>query len=174
MDKIIIITLTLFTYCACNGQVKLEKTFEEGELVVGANAYYDTGADSEYLVTFSSEKQALNFYNEDYSLYKSITNIFDGNQTSCMPSYLTRDLFNSDSKLEFIAYMIDKDGTISAKIINEDGEILEDFGSASSVYCIKLKNKVKLLVNAYEVSYDPANPGIKYTTQLYSVPGNLE
>lgn len=174
MNKIIIITLILFTYCVCQGQIKLEKIFEEGELVVGANAHYDSEANSEYLITFNSEKQVLNFYNEDYSLYKSLTNIFDGNQTSCMPSYLTRDLFNLDNKLEFLAYMIAKDGTISAKIINEDGEILKDFGSASSAYCIKIKNKTKLLVNAYEVSDNPAIPGIKYTTQLFSVPGNLD
>lgn len=174
MKKILLLSLTLFAYGICNGQINLEKTFQEGELIIGANAYYDTGANSEYLITFNSEKQVLNFYNEDYSLYKSITNIFDNYQTSCIPSYVTRNLFNLDNKLEFLAYMIAKDGTISTKILNEDGEIIENFGSTSSTYCIKIKNKVKLLVNKYEVSSDPENPGIKYTSQLYSVPGNLK
>jgi len=174
MKNIMIITLALITYSTCVCQIMLEKSFDEGELLVGANAYYDTADNPEYLITFNSEKQTLNFYNEDYSLYKSLTNIFDGNQTSCMPSYLTRKLFNSDSKLEFLAYMIATDGTISAKIINEDGEVLKDFGAASSVYCIKIKNKIKLLVNAYELSHDSGNPGIKYTSQLFSVPGNLD
>lgn len=174
MNKIIIITLTLFTYSACQGQIILEKTFEEGELIVGANAYYDTETKCEYIITFNSEKQVLNIYNEDYSLYKSLTNIFDSHLTACTPSYLTRGLFNADDKLEFLAYMIGKDGTIFTKIINEDGQVLKDFGSASSAYCIKIKNKTKLIINTYEVSYNPENPGMKYTSQLFSIPGDLD
>lgn len=35
-----------------------------------------------------------------------MTNIFEGNETSCLPTYLSRNLFNSDNKLEFLALMI--------------------------------------------------------------------
>lgn len=152
----------------------MEKTFEEGELIVSANAYYLFEDTNEYLVTFDSEKKVLNFYNDDYSIYKSISNIFEDDQTSCLPSYITRHLFNSDDKLEFLAYMTGKDGIITAKIFNEDGETIEDFGVASSAYCIKLKDKIKLLINSYEISYDPNYSGVKTTSKLYSVPGTLK
>jgi len=174
LKKTIFILLTITTFTNCNAQINLEKTFDEGELIVGSNAYYDTGANSEFIITFNMEKQTLNLYNQDYSLYKTLTNIFDVHYTSITPSYITRGLFNTDNKLEFLAYMIRKDGTISTRILNEDGDVIEDFGSSSSAYCIKVKNKVKLLITRYEVSYDSQNTGVKYTSEIYSVPGNLK
>lgn len=148
MIKILLIAMLLFAFGACNGQIMLEKTFEEGEVIVGSNAYYNVEANSEYFITFDSKKQVLNFYNEDFSLYKSLTNIFGGDDVSCMPSYVTRHLFNSDNKLEFLAYITTKEGLVTVKIVNEDGKVLEDFGSASSAYCIKVKGEIKLLVNS--------------------------
>lgn len=174
MKYLIIINLVLLSFNTCNGQIQLEKTFADGEFVVSQNIYFDPNQNTDYLLTFDKINQSLNFYDVDYNLYKSLTNIFDGNQISCMPTYLTRNLFNSDNKLEFLAIISNKNGVNTIKLINEDGEVLKDFGSAASAYCIKISNKIKLVVNTVEISYDPANPGAKYTSHFYSVPGKFD
>lgn len=174
MKYITLITITFCILNACQAQINLEKTFADGEFVVSASGYFGTNYYPEYLLTYDKTNQSLNFYNDDLSIYKTLTNIFDENHVSIVPSYLTRKLFNTDDKLEFLASISNKDGTFTIKIINEDGDVIEDFGKGSYAYCIKINNKIKLLVNTVEVSYDPANPGAKHTSKLYSIPGRLD
>lgn len=172
MKYLLNLLLIGLSFNACHGQITLEKTFSDSEFVVSQSGYFGPNPSTEYLITFDENNQSLNFYDSDYRLYKSVTNFFDGNAISCMPTYLSRNLFNSDNKLEFIALTSNKDGVNTIKLINEDGRIIKDFGSAASAYCIKIKNKIKLLVNKVEISYDPTNPGATYTSELYSVPGS--
>lgn len=174
MKHLLVTALFLIGLNVCKGQIILEKTFVDGEFVVSQSGYFGPNQDSEYLITFDNVNQSLNFYHDDYSLYKSLTNIFEDNVISCMPTYLSRNLFNTDNKLEFLTIISTKEGVNSIKLFNEDGEVIKDFGSAASAYCIKIKNKIKLLVNKMEISYDPANPGANYTSELYSIPGKLD
>ena len=174
MKHVIITALFLIGFNVCKGQINLEKTFIDGEFVVSQNGYFGPNQSTEYLITFDKKNQSLNFYDADYNLYKSLSNIFDGNQISCMPTYLTRTLFNSDNKLEFLALISNKEGVHTIKLFNEDGKVIKDFDSAASAYCIKIKNQIKLLVNKMEISYDPTNPGINYTSEIYSIPGTLD
>lgn len=171
MKNLILFTLLSLTSSLSYSQLVLEKTFADGELVVGAHADYDIDSHTDHLITFDEKKKALNIYNGDLKLYKSLTKVLEGEDKSCTPTYLSRHLFNADDKLEFLAYLTNKKGITTIKIINENGEVLENLGTASSAYCIKLKNEIKLLVNSYEPIYNSINPEIKYTSRIYALPG---
>lgn len=174
MKHVIVTAMFLIGLSVCKGQINLEKTFINGEFVVSQSGYFGPNQNTEFLITFDKTNQSLNFYDVNYNLYKSLKNIFDGNQIACTPTYLTKHLFNSDNKLEFLTLISTKEGVNTIKLFNEDGKMIKDFGQAASAYCIKIQNQIKLLVNKVEISYDPTNPGINYTSELYSIPGTFD
>jgi len=120
-----------------NAQINLEHTFEG--VVNFSNGmclyswYASVYGDVDFYIGGIDENQ-IKLYNTDYSLYKSI-NLPTGYR-AMTTNFLTKNLFNNDSKIEFLAW-IENEENSKIIIINEDGVILYEVNGESKRFIVK-------------------------------------
>jgi len=159
-----------------NAQINLEHTFS-GQVTYQGTYFYNTGLNL-FLHTNTTTNQ-VRLYNEDYSLYKTISITPPSNYNFAGVSLLSKNLFNSDNKLEFIATFFNPNVLSEnnhnsynfCRIINEEGQVIKDFNKSYTLSpsVIKLSNgqwKLSLTRSLYPTP-------VTYTTEIYSLPGTL-
>jgi hypothetical protein len=169
-----------------NAQINLEHTFNGNATHYGSGSMIgnNTGADLYGYVQNSSNQIML--YNEDYSLYKAITITPPaGYNINSSISFVSKSLFNSDNKIEFIVTFInpsalqqggDYNTYCSCKMYNEDGSLIKDFGTSYQVLpwsIVKTSSgdfKLLILRHVYNTT-----PSVYYDlyTDVYSLSGTL-
>lgn len=143
------------------GQITLEHSFPTGE-----NATVFRNENQTFYCTIKNQSNTITIYNSDYSLYKTI-NVQSpvGFSTVRVPDadnfqYISKNIFNTDDKLEFLVAFKGNLGQSKLTLINEDGLIIKNFDNEYYDYAIELftdktanKNKLVLLntANASEV-----------------------
>lgn len=178
MKKIILYISFLFLGLgSTNAQINFEHTFTTKS---GFDWFVSNTNGIMYVFTDTLTNQ-VKIYNTDYSLYKSVS--IDrpvGYYVSiCLPS---EKLFDTDSQIEFLCTYEDSQyncsvnpcvyTTISkAKVFNEDGSILKDFGtfnkSTDGGEIINNGSEYKLILRWYTQSNGESD------YDIYSLPGSL-
>lgn len=164
-------------------QINLEKTFPDNQRI----SAYTNDTDMFYIGSIN-RNNVLYLYNSDFSVRKVINvpvpdgyeiNYFTYNTTEREIISITKHIFNTDDKYEFIinAYKYDTENRphYILLIINEDGEILKQFnedGSSSFNYEINLFNdpiqkQNKIVVNK-SIKID--NNTSKEWSEVYALP----
>lgn len=164
MKKILIILIVMFiSYFEMNAQINLEHTFITNNI---------------YIFPFSTETQTMYsyydnniiyFYNENYSLYKSVNVPIQNGYVLIVGYYPTTVLFNSDNLIEFIAsYQKDDYTNFISIIYNENGIALKTFDNSFTMYVYSTKNSgYRMNVTKYTDYPD------EFVTEVYSLPGTL-
>ena len=154
-----------------NAQITLEHTFNT--YVNFANTISWNG-DANYYIDNNSAGNQIKLYNIDYSLFKTVSITPPSGYSITSVSYLTKNLFNSNDKLEFFVQFTGQTTDYSVyqslRLYDEDGVVIKDFGFnyifASSIH--KINNQYRLSV----VRYIYSTP-VSYITEIYSLPGSM-
>ena len=164
MKKISTILLIVVFVTNAMAQITIDHTF------TGDISVVNTHLKTVYYKGPINDNQ-FEFYNEDYSFYKSVTLTPPEGCEAYTLLNLSDKLFNNDELLEFTCIFYDTvNGTGSyMKLINENGTELFDFGNVASFgLLMKTKNNdVKFLVDYY------VNYPTETETKVYSLPGSL-
>ena len=167
MKKIILSALFgLFTFAGF-AQVTLSHTYNttstDQTLTYVSENYSEvisTGTVS-FVVIDKSNGCSLDFYSENHTFVNSI-NISNADNTSAYS--FSRNVFNDDNKVEFIAITVTGTGSDAVwnyKLYNEDGAVLFDFGNISFP-AIKILNGQYILI---------ARDRVSHNTRVYTLGG---
>lgn len=142
MKKIITLSaIALFSFA--KSQITLEHTFDT---TMRYSYIYSNGDDTFYYF-FDDNDKSIKIYNSDFSLRKQVNvNVPAGYRLS-KPDYdgqrfiATKNIFNTDNLYEFIVYSRnDTNSTGRLFIINENSNIIYDFGDLSPFPYVELFN----------------------------------
>lgn len=168
----VFIFLLAFSYSSFS-QIQLEHSHNSwiGE--------FDTNTTTMYFEQqgFSTETNQFNIYNNNHTLYKTITiDVPDGYYITSI-NFPSINLYNSTSNIEFLVVFtkISASGTDNyrqlIKLFDENSNVLYDFGNAWYAYPLLIKtkdNKNKLKIVRY--TYTESTPAsIIYITDIYSL-----
>ena len=160
MKNAIMLLLLLLSLFA-NAQINLEKTYDTAiyyvKLKVAGGKYY----------CFDRENKTIKLYNLDHSLFKTITIPAYEQYNLDGASSIYQNLYTSDNRICYQALHSTSTGSgflYAARIIDENGQIIKDFGSGSSaaLYVEQTQDGAKLLL--YKNN----------KTEVYSLPGTFD
>jgi len=170
--QILITVGVLFFSQISNAQINLEHTFDG---TVGHNGVFYTPSLGYYTYVNTATNQ-VRLYNEDYSLYKSITITPPANYSISNAYLFSKGIATTDEKITFFIDFINPDivstdpnSYHSLRLYDEDGKMVKDFGYAyifSQNFHQVSNNKCRLSITRYKI---PAP--ITYETEIYSLPG---
>jgi hypothetical protein len=166
----IIVSLLFFSQTV-NAQINLEHTYD-GDVGYG-NFYYPVI--SYYTYTNLATNQ-VRLYNEDHSLYKSITITPPAGYNCGSVSCFSKNIATTDNKVTFFVSFrnpsvisTDPNKYSVLRLYNEDGTMIKDFGYAyfffPSIHVVS-SNKCRLTIHR-QFSTTPTT----YETDIYSLPG---
>ena len=95
--------------------------------------------------TLDTSTATLLFFNSSHTLFKTVTIPVESGYTLKYITTVNDMLFNSDSLIEFIAFSKNDTNVIQAKLINENGIILQEFGNKQEAKVIKVGTSYKLI-----------------------------
>lgn len=172
--KTFILVFLLFIPTMFYGQINLEHTFTSDKGAGSGVSFFITQTKGiMYYSIGDTITNQIRFYNQDYSLYKSVTinrpKGFTINVT--LPS---EQLFHSNNSIEFICYFLKgvTSGYVSKLIIyDENGTIIKDFGLYNSyMFPILISNGYFSKLNLRSVLM---NANKQFVDEVYSLPGNM-
>lgn len=142
------------------GQLSFEHKYENG---IGTIAHVENveGEGHKY-VYINKTSNSFDVYNLDHSLFKSVQLTHPGNPMGFNRYYLSKTLFNSDNKIEFLI-AFSNSGTYSAYLMNEDGVTLQTFNNSTGGEVTRVGGSYKLLTSEY-------NAGTIHTN-VWNLPG---
>ncbi|MGC8866213.1 MAG: T9SS type A sorting domain-containing protein [Bacteroidales bacterium] len=169
MKKIaFIIAVSLFALTTSKAQISLEHEFS---WMSAASVNLPTLGYKYYAMDAYNNKCII--YNTNYSIYKQVSIPVPAGYYLVDLQYLTENLFNTDSKLEFLYVIYKYDSTLgygmySTRVMSEDGaQLLQvDGGGYSVVY--PAAQGSKLFVWMYDFSLSVYSTA----TRVYSLPGS--
>ncbi len=146
-------------------QIVLEHTFTSAT----ANVIPFVTSNGIQYLSYDKNTHSVTLYNTDYSVYKSVAIDY---MPDHLPSFacMSDKLFNTDSKIEFIAIVGDGFTNNSMKLYSEEGSVIKNFGNKYYAHTISAYGVTKLRV--YNFTYDANYNPISYTDEIYSVPGS--
>jgi len=157
-------------------QINLEHTFTS---TIGSTNNVNTNNQTMYYIN-DGTTHTLTLYNNDYSLYKTITPVPPSGYQyatifNLVGGTISTKIFNTDNLVEF-AYIFQSTGTPTTyKLIlyNENLQIVKDFGARLSMYIFETVNNV-VKCNVMGFIQDPNPPyTMTYYNDIYSLPGSL-
>jgi len=154
-----------------SAQLTLGHTFEE--LMSNSFPYVEEPIGYYYCV--DKYTCTLYIYNTNYSLYKTTSLNLPSGCYSINASNLGKHLINTDDKVEFIISAMYVSPSYYTMIINEDGEIIHNFGQSSvmtysGVY--KVGNQLRINFSKGEYHIQNNINYIDYQTEVYICHGN--
>jgi len=168
-------------YQVINAQFTLEHTFEASDISTTTltNFSNNIAMNVSYYTIYNKSTNQVKLYNEDYSLFKSITitpptnyRIFGiGTGGTSNPVFVM-----NDKTTFFVTFMIENITDINTatnlRLYNEDGIIVKDFGYGASVTAVFHTTKKGLLRLAIirDKAISASSPRT-YETEIYSVEG---
>jgi hypothetical protein len=170
-----------------NAQINLEHTFEGQVTYFGSGGLIGNNTGLNLYGFVNTTTNQVKIYNEDYSLHKTVTiTPPTGYSINAGVSCLSKNLFNSNNKVEFILTLTNpnalqqggnRDLYYSCKMYDEDGSLIKDFGTSYQILpsgVIKISNgKFKLLILKIILLDENPASGYFYSTDVYSVPGTI-
>lgn len=150
-----------------SAQLTLDHTFSG--YLLGSYPYVEEPIGLYYNAAFVNSN-SFYLYNSNYSLYKTVILNLPSGYSLFQVSSLGKHIINTDEKAEFFIAAHNSNNVQWAKIVNEDGVIIQDFGNGNSISCSthKVGNQLRLIVR--KVSYN--NSITSYQTDVYICQGN--
>ncbi|WP_326984534.1 T9SS type A sorting domain-containing protein [Chryseobacterium sp. MYb264] len=165
----LLFSAALFTASLSFGQITLEHTFPQDEIF--ANYSNDTEL---YYCSQNENTPSIKIYNSDFALLKTLNlTIPTGyTYTSFPEDYqypISKYLFNTNDKLEFIVFYQNLNGPASKmQIIDEDGIIIKDFPGEYRMEYLKIYHDPIDNVNKLQ-----ARNEITAQTEVYTLPTSV-
>lgn len=155
-----------------NAPINLEHTFDGN---VGHNGVFIIPSIDYYTYVNTATNQ-VRLYNEDYSLYRSITITPPADYSIGSVSNFSKNIATVDNKVTFLVsfYNVDLTSTNSyttLRLYDENGTLIKDFGYSHNFGAGFHKisnNKCRLLI----IRYKMPSP-ITYETEIYSLSGTF-
>lgn len=162
MKQIILILFLSLALLKTNAQINFEHTFNTNNETV-----FNFSTQTQIMYYYVSEPN-IYFYNENYTLYKTISIPVQNNYDLSSISYYSTNLFNSDNYIEFCCNYFKDDFTDAKSIIyNENLSVIETFNSSMISYIYPTKNNGYRMNMARYTDF-PDN----YIIDVYSLPGS--
>lgn len=165
----LLFSVAVFATSFAFGQITLEHTFPANEIFV--NYTNDTEL---YYCSFTYNTSAIKIYNSDFALLKTLNlTIPTGYSYNSFPEDyqypVSKHLFNTNNKLEFIVFYQNLNGPASKmQIIDEDGTIIKDFPGEYRMEYLKIYHDPIDNVNKLQVLNE-----ITAQTEIYSLPTSV-
>jgi hypothetical protein len=149
-------------------QINLEHSFS------GASMYTPTNTNTQtFYYSFDATSSILTIYDNNYSLYKSITiTPPNGYKTPAFTGGISNKIFNTDDLVEFCFSFTSNSNPYESKLLlyNENLQVLKDFGNRISLFIFKtVDNVTKCSVTGFTIN----GSVITYYQDIYHLPGNL-
>ena len=168
MKQIVFVVIFLLTLASSiKSQVTLEHTY------TGVSAAYINlpVAGYKYYVMDVSNSQCK-LYNNDHSLWKTISLSIPANYYLCDIQFVSENLFNTDNSIELLYVSCIYNSSLAyytydTRIASESGTLLLNVPGGGYSYIYPAQNGSKLLVWEYDFSIFPEN----ISTNVYSIPG---
>ena len=125
-----------------------------------------------YYNTANINSNTFYLYNSNYSLYKTVVVDLPSGYSITVASSLGKHIINTDDKIEFFI-SASRSNSYLAKIVNEDGVVIQDFGQAGSSTLSNggiYKTGTQIRLNILKGSL--ANGVWVYQTEVYICHGN--
>jgi hypothetical protein len=177
--RIIVYTILGITYLSCSqvlhAQINLEHTYEGSASYHGAG-FINVSAGVNLYILQSNDGNQVKLYNEDHSLYKTVTITPPAGYKIVGLSLVSKKLFNANDNIEFIIIFrrsTADDNNDNMRLYDDGGNMIKDFGNAYSFNpsCIKISNgQFKLVVFRYMIENSAT---LYYSTDIYSLPGSV-
>lgn len=136
MKKTLLITM-LLGFVQLHSQISLEHSYDNSQsnsLLYSNYSFSFNTENATYYYYFSSGDNSIKLYNENHSLYKSVSLPIPA--TNYISIYAPSDkLFNSDALIEFIVMI--SGSTNQMYLLNENGDILNNLGERNRANVIK-------------------------------------
>lgn len=167
MKNKLLIVAFFISVLTVKAQINLEHTFAE-------NVYPFNTNNGTYYYGLSSKNTLLKIFNPDYSLYKFITLTPPTGYGFSNVLSISKTLFNSDDRIEFIVVynQLSDFYSYSMKLYNENLDLLKDFGNRMSAY-VNMNSSNKIKLNVLGMQLDNKTSSFNYITDIYSLPGSL-
>lgn len=161
MKKLLLINFLMVVASSANAQLSFEKAYQSNNRMEVVNL---EGEGYKYIGVDAATHKIM-IYNTDHTLWKSInTSIPTGASMYTLPTYASKTLFNSDSKIEVVV-MYGSGTGFQVQIYNEDGATVFSTGNAAWYDLKKVDNAWKFLVHK--------NDQTPQYTEVYGLPGQF-
>lgn len=165
--NLFIITLLLVSALQSKSQITLEHTY------TGVSAAYINlpVAGYKYYVMDVANSQCR-LYNNDHSLWKTVTLSIPANYYLYDIQFVTENLFNTDNSIEllYVSYTYNSSlayYTYDTRIANESGTVLLSIPGGGYSYVYPAQTGSKLFIWVYNYAVSPST----VSTLVYSIPG---
>lgn len=164
--SIIYIFISISLSCFSQGTVL--KEFDNGEFIPYGHQF----SGNNVIPTYNSVTDIGRILNAELNPLSefNITGNFTYNIYAL--SYLSQYVFNSDDNYEFIISGSDPSGVTTTLLMNDKGEILQDYGE-HNVFLISLNSKNYLIKRKSDFDVSITPPQLKHTDELITVPGKF-
>jgi len=166
--KITLITLFL-TSAVSFSQATLEHSYIINQDEGSDQSYFFNTETASYHYTYDTSN-VLKIYKEDHSIYATLNLPVDSGYNVNNLQLFTDKLFNSDNSIEFLLVTVNATGVHKMTLLNEKGDVLQQFGDKQDALIVKtLSNNYKLITQ--KATY---NSGLYITKKdVYALTGSL-
>lgn len=161
-QSIAILLVFTFSIIETDAQINLEHTFNNQSSIF----HFTTQTQTMY---YRVDTSNIYIYNEDYTLYKTISIPIQNNYSHGLISFISSNLFNTDNYIEFCCSYVKSDHTdVKTVIYNENLSVLKTFNSSWIDGIYSTKNSGYRMEMQRYTDY----PDNKFVTDVYSLPGS--
>lgn len=164
--QLLCIGIALLQMASCQSQDELLRSFELGEFICNAHQFVD----NEYLTTFNTETNEIKILDKQLNIMKRLTYRPGHHFNSFLISYISKSVFDTDDKLEFLIQSVDNTGKSTFQIINEENEVLMDQEDRYT-FLMNVGKQTYIVVRETEMYTDVFPAKIKNTDKIYKVNG---
>ncbi len=126
MKTISIFFILLFAFQSCLCQLSVVKQFDENEYICS----YTNFEGVDLYATFNSSSNQIKIFDKNHQLQKSLTLQPNEYYNSVHIHGLSKDVFNSNQRIEFLIHTTDGKGQLKTKLMDDQNELLQNFNYA--------------------------------------------
>lgn len=126
MKNIFTISLLLLVSHLCHSQLNVVKEYDANEYICSYNSF--EGVD--LYATYNSGNNKITIYDTDHNLVHNMVYQSTEHLSNIYIYGLSRDVFNTDNKIELLIQSINSKGEMIFELINEENERIQSFKSA--------------------------------------------
>ena len=174
-----LLVVTLGLSQNAKAQITLEHTFD-GSVHIGNYLHENLFQGINYYVLQDDETNQVNLYAEDFSLYKTITLTPPAGYRVRWGQFFSKNVFSTDGKIAFWFSFenetaLDFNSRVIARIYDEDGTIVKDFGASNwkgnIFFHVTSNNQLRMSIVREFRNEETSQMYSK--TEIYSLPGTI-
>lgn len=169
MKSFLSIILFFILLNSCQSQLDIVKQFDKNEYLCsyshleGVNLY----------ATFNTSNNEIKFYDNNHSFVKSMTYSAGEYLNRVFIYGLSKDVFNSNNKMEFLIQSFNGKGETKMELIDEDNIVIQSFVGNASMRAIGNKYYIVESEVESDVNQELREARTAQTDKLYEVKGKF-